>query len=234
MTDLTVMRRENIVNQLAQMEVFNKFPQEVLNQLTEMATIQKLKKGEFLCHQGDVWQYVFFLAKGYLEWTILSFNGNEFILFSLESNEIFWGHSIFDNEPMPASLVATRNSTVYSWHRDSILPFLYKYPETLWELTGILTRRMREAREIIYSLTFQHVPGRLAKLLLEYFSDPEVNSVKRNLTLRSIATRISASPEVVCRIFQRMELDDILELTRENIILLDREALKDLAYSEKQ
>ena len=93
---------------------------------------------------------------------------------------------------------------------------------------------MREAREIIYSLTFQHVPNRLAKLLMEYFSDPEVNSVKRDLTLRSIATRISASPEVVCRIFQRMELDGILELTREHIILLDREGLKELAYSEKQ
>lgn len=226
--------RESIIPQLKQSKVFNKFPQDALARLTKQAKVQKLNKGSFLFHQGDIWPYVIFLASGYLEWTMLSYNGNEFILFTLETNDTFWGHSIFDDKPMPASLVAAKNTTVFYWHRDIILPFLLRYPEALWELTEILTGKMREAREIIYSLTFQHVPNRLAKLILEYFSNPEVNSVKRDLTLRSIATRISASPEGVCRIFQRMENDGLLKLTHEEIILLDRDALEKLAYSEKQ
>ena len=223
-----------IVESLAYLDVFCKLPHDILVQLTNQAVIRKLEKGEFLFHQGDVWPNVIYIDSGELDWTLLSINGNEFVLFSLGAKDIFWGHSMFDDQRMPASLIATKNSVIYIWHRENILPYLYKYPDAMWDVTKILTRKMREAREIIYSLTFQKVPQRLARLLLEYFSDPDVTKVKRNLTLRSIAIRISSSSEVVCRIFQRMECDGIIELTREYIILEDRAALEKLAYSEKQ
>jgi CRP/FNR family transcriptional regulator len=185
-----------------------------------------LAAGEYCCHQGDLWPYVLFLADGAMQWSMLSIGGREQVLFMLSPDEVFGGHSIFDDQPMPASLMATQPSVSYRWNRDVIVPYLYRYPETIWELTGVLTSTMRKAREIIYGLAFQPVAARFASLLLERYSDPDDKSVQRDLTLSAIAARVAASPEVVCRILHQFQSDGVLEVTRATITLFDREALE--------
>jgi len=139
---------------------------------------------------------------------------------------------MFDDQPMPASLMATQDSMVYRWSRDAILPILYRHPETLWEIVGMLTKTMRKAREIIYGLAFQPVAGRLATLLLDRFSDPDDTSVERDLTLSAIASRVASSPEVVCRVLQQFQSEGVLEVTRATITLYDRSALENLVESD--
>ena len=219
---------DHVAQRLSQTEIFNKFPSPVCLELAQLATVRNLALGEFCCHQGDLWPYVLFLADGALQWTMLSVGGREHVLFMLSPDEVFWGHSIFDDQPMPASLMATQPSIVYRWHRDVIVPFLYRYPETLWELAGVLTGTMRKAREIIYGLAFQPVAGRLASLLLDRFSDPGDASVERDLTLSAIASRVASSPEVVCRVLQQFQSEGVLEVTRATITLFDREVLEGL------
>jgi CRP-like cAMP-binding protein len=215
-----------LAQRLSQAEIFNKFPPSVCLELAQLATVRSLLPGEYCCHQGDLWPYVIFLADGAAQWAMLSIGGREHVLFTLSPEEVFWGHSIFDDQPMPASLMATSPSTAYRWHRDVIVPMLHRYPETLWQLAGVLTGTMRKAREIIYGLAFQPVAGRLATLLLERFSDPNDKSVQRDLTLNAIATRVASSPEVVCRILHQFQSDGVLEVTRATITLYDRDALE--------
>jgi CRP/FNR family transcriptional regulator len=219
---------DHVAQRLSQTKIFNKFPSAVCIDLARLATVRNLVPGEFCCHQGDNWPYVIFLADGAMQWTMLSIGGREYVLFMLSPDEVFWGHSIFDDQPMPASLMAAQPSITYRWHRDVIVPFLYRYPETLWELAGVLTGTMRKAREIIYGLAFQPVAARMATLLLERFSDPDDKSVQRDLTLSALASRVASSPEVVCRILHQFQSDGVLEVTRATITLFDREALEGL------
>ncbi len=219
---------DHVAQRLSQTKIFNKFPSAVCIELARLATVRKFAPGEYCCHQGDLWPYVIFLVDGAMQWTMLSIGGREHVLFTLSPDEVFWGHSIFDDQPMPASLMARQISITYRWHRDVIVPFLYRYPETLWELAGVLTSNMRKAREIIYGLAFQPVAARMATLLLDRFSDPDDKSVQRDLTLSAIASRVAASPEVVCRILHQFQSDGLLEVTRATITLFDREALEDL------
>jgi len=222
----------DLVKKLANAEFFGKFPENDRKALAELALPRHLHTGEFSCFQGDIWPNVIFLSQGKLDWSMLSVGGKEHVLFSLNPNEVFWGHSIFDDKPMPASLKATENSTVYRWERKAILPILYRHPETLWEIAGMLTGTMRKAREIIYGLAFQPVAGRLATLLLDRFSDPNDTSVERDLTLDAIASRVASSPEVVCRILHQFQEEGVLEMTRATITLHDRFALEDLSEPE--
>jgi len=219
---------DNLTLQLTKAEFFNKFSDADRAVLVRLAIPRKLQPGEFCCYQGDVWPNAIFLAEGSLQWAMLSLAGREYTFFTLSPGEVFWGHSMFDNQPMPASLMATQDSTVYRWSRDAILPILYRHPETLWEITGMLTKTMRKAREIIYGLAFQPVAGRLASLLLDRFADPGDTSVERDLTLSAIASRVASSPEVVCRVLQQFQTEGVLEVTRATITLFDRGALEGL------
>ncbi len=222
----------DLIKKLTKAEFFGKFSKSDRIELAELAIPRRLESGEYLCFQGDIWSNVIFLSEGNLDWVMVSAGGKEHVLFSLSPDDIFWGHSIFDDEPMPASLKATKNSIVYRWERETILPILYRHPETLWEIAGMLTGTMRIAREVIYGLVFQPVAGRLATLLLERFSDPTDVSVERDLTLGAIAARVASSPEVVCRILHQFQKKGILDVTRATITLHDRLALEDMVEPE--
>ena len=222
----------NLIKKLAKAEFFGKFPEKDRAILAELAIPRRLKAGEYSCFQGDIWANVLFLDEGSLDWSMLSVAGKEHILFSLNPNDVFWGHSIFDDKPMPASLKATKASMIYRWEREAILPILYRHPETLWEIAGMLTGTMRKAREIIYGLAFQPVAGRLATLLLDRFSDPNNTSVERDLTLYEIASRLASSPEVVCRILHQFQREGVLDVTRATITLHNRLALEDMMEPE--
>jgi CRP-like cAMP-binding protein len=222
----------DLTDKLLKAEFFCKFPESDRVALAERAVSRRLHKGEYCCYQGDIWSNVLFLTKGQLDWSMISVGGKEQVLFSVSPNDVFWGHSIFDDKPMPASLKATENSIIYRWDREAILPILYRHPETLWEIAGMLTGTMRKAREIIYGLAFQPVAGRMASLLLDRFSDPNDISVERDLTLNAIASRVASSPEVVCRILHQFQAEGVLEVTRAIITLHDRSALENMVEPE--
>lgn len=217
-----------LAQKLQKASFFGKFPQEDRAFLANNARQRKCDKGEYVFHQGDFWNHVIFVTEGSLDWAILAVSGREQVLFSLNPDDIFFGHTLFDKQEMPASLKATQKTTFFIWDEDTLLPLLYRHPETLWEITGMLTTKMRKAREIIYGLAFQPVAGRLATLLLDRFSHPEDNAVERDLTLPDIASRVASSPEVVCRILHQFQEEGILEVTRATITLNNSAALKEL------
>lgn len=218
----------DLLDRLAQAEVFSNLPEVERAELARLAHRRRVQTGEFLCHQGDTWPNVIFLTSGQLRWAMLSAGGREYVLFTVEPGSVFWGHSIFDGQPMPASLSVVKASEIYQWSREVILPVLYRNPATMWAVTGTLVRVMRRAREVIYGLAFEPVAGRLAALLLGRFGAQQGFPAERDLTLGEIATMIATSQEVVCRMLHQFQSDGVLEITRTTIALRDRAALEKL------
>jgi CRP-like cAMP-binding protein len=223
---------EDLAIRLSKAEVFDKLPPAECAEVAGLARHRPLKAAEFLCHQGHEWPNVIFLASGRLRWAIVSATGREYVLFELEGGSVFWGHSIFDDLPMPASLTTMEDSEVYQWSRDVILPVLYRNPPAMWKLTGNLVGKMRRAREIIYGLAFNPAAGRIANLLLESFPAQEGVPMERDLTLSEMSARVAASPEVVCRLLHQFQADGVIEVTRASITLLKREALEGFRESD--
>ncbi len=219
---------DDLAFRLSQAEFFNKLPAAECTTLAELARRRRLHAGEFLCRQGFIWPYVIFLASGQLRWSMLSASGQEYVLLALKPGDVFWGHSIFDNQPMPASLMAVNPTKVCQWPREVMLPILYRNPAAMWEICTMLARTMRQAREIIYGLAFQPVAGRLAKLLLDRFTGQGSAFIERDLTLSELASMIASSPEVVCRLLHQFHEDGVLEITRASITLRDPAALEQL------
>ena len=215
-------------SQFHQAEIFRDLPEKERQRLLLESNSRKLLKGQFLAHQEDIWRYVVYVHSGQLRWAMLSTSGKEHTLFTINPTETFWAHSIFDNEPMPASLMATKGTEVLLWDHDTILRYLRRYPDVMWEITGMLTRIMRQAREIIYSLAFKPVAGRLASLLLDQYANQASPALERNFTLNDVASTVAASPEVVCRVLYNFQEDGILEVTRASITIHDLEALKNV------
>jgi CRP/FNR family transcriptional regulator len=158
---------------------------------------------------------------------MISAGGQQYTILTAEPGRLMWGHSLFDGQPMPASITAIETADIYLWSREQIAPVFSRYPDTLWAILRLQTLTMRRAREIIYGLAFQPVAGRLAKLLLERYHDTHTPA-GRDMTLTDIAAMVASSTEVVCRLLHSFQNDGILEITRAQITLHDREALEKL------
>ena len=214
---------------LSSNNIFAKIRPPDLEELIERSNLVKLKTGEFLCHQGYKWSKVILVNNGELSWTLLSVAGKEKILFTIRKGEDFWTHSFLDGKPMPASLKAIKDSEIFLWSDEVILPIMYRNPEAIWALNARLVGIMRRAREIIYGLAFQPVASRLARLFLERFLTEDEQAVERDLTLGQIAGIISSSPQVVCKLMYQFHEDGLLEISRATIKLQDIETLKKLS-----
>ncbi len=212
---------------LSTSDVFRQLPERERTELAQIANRKKLEENEFLAYQGDWWPALIIVGTGALKWALISASGNEYVFFTLESGSLFWGHTIFDEQPMPASLVAIKPTVVYSWTREMIQPVLYNYPDAMWEIGKSLVGIMRRNREVVINLAFRPIAGRLAKFLLD-ISDDRVGEIERDFTLGDIANMVASSPEVVCRILYDLQNKDILEITRASITLNDLDALKTL------
>ena len=212
---------------LSSSDVFNRIHEKDRVILAEMAAHHRLDAGEFLSSQGDYWPELILIESGALKWTLLSESGKIHTFFTLESGSLFVGHTFFDDLPMPASLVAIKPSEVYSWNREIIKPIITRYPEVMWEIGKSLVGIMRRNREVVINLAFRQVTGRLAKILFD-MSNEDAKLINRDFTLGEIATMAATSPEVICRVLYELQSQEILEVTRAQIMINDRSSLQEL------
>jgi len=210
---------------LSSADVFRHISEEDRAILAGMATLHHLEAGDFLSSQGDYWPELILIESGVLKWILLSERGKEHIFFTLEPSSIFWGHSFFDDLPMPASLVAKKTSKIYSWNREILKPIISRYPEAMWDIGKNLVGIMRRNREVVINLAFRQMTGRMAKILLD-ISDKDDEPIERDFTLDEIATMAATSQEVVCRILYEMQDQEILHITRAQIMINDRKSLQ--------
>jgi CRP/FNR family transcriptional regulator len=120
------------------------------------------------------------------------------------------------------------DSLLYLWSRDSILPILIHNGQASWELSRLMADRMQDASNLLDGLAFQHVSGRLARLLLDNFEVAGDSAISRHLTLDEMAARIGSTREMVCRALYSFSDKKLIEVTRTEFVLTDRAGLAQL------
>lgn len=219
--------------QLANTEVFGQLNHSERAGLARLARKRAVGKGEILCHQGDNWLQVVYIANGQLRSSINSPDGRSYIISTWETGEIFWAHTIFDQMPMPSTLEAVRASTLYQWNGKDAFEIVLRNPAATRALLKRQTSLIRRRRENIYGLVFNPVVSRLAKLIVGKFSALENLTIQRDLTLDEMAGMVATSPVVVCRLLYQFQTEGILTIKRASITLNDRNALERLIEQEK-
>lgn len=212
-------------------DVLGKFTASQKQRLTSLAVRRVFEREKPLFWQGDSWPNMMLIASGKMQSIIYSSDGRSYVVSTWEKGNEFWGHTLFDGEPMPSTLEAVQESVIYQWDGEEILKILFENPDAMRALLRRKIKLIRKRRETIADLAFQPVTGRLAKLLLEQVPAKE-NSAQRDLTLDQIASMVASSPEVVCRTLYQLQRDGLLQVTRASITLHDRVALERLVGVE--
>ncbi|GAB4503148.1 MAG: Crp/Fnr family transcriptional regulator [Anaerolineales bacterium] len=181
---------------------------------------------------GDIWPYFFLVERGSVDALKESSEGRTLLVNTFSTGDIFWGLAFFqENVPMPVTLEAHEASRLFLWPRETLEPFLARNGRVSWELCRLMAGRMQHASKILEEMTFQPVAGRLARLLLDHFKQAGNSSISRHLTLDEMAARIGTTREMVCRALYDFSDKGVIQITRTEFILTDRERLIGLVES---
>ncbi len=224
---------KKFTKQLTQDPVFTSLPTPELEKLADQASLRSYKKGEWIVHNSDIWPYFLWVESGKINALKESSEGRSLITTTILPQESFWGLAFFQEDmPMPVALVAEKNTKVRLWSRQQFLPFLLKNGQMSWEFARQMVLRMQQASEIVESLAFHPVPGRLANLLLERYSGSGATPVSRDMTLDQMAAHIGSTREMVCRALYKFADDGAIKINRTEFIISNESLLGSIAHRD--
>lgn len=208
--------------------VFNYLSERDRKDLASLAFEKRYSKGQLICMQNDIWKRALYLSEGKLSWVMVAPDGKRQVIFHVLPGSVVWGHSLFDNSPMPASLEATEDSKVCMWHGESILPIVSRNVDAVWAVTHGLVGSMRAVRDVVYGFAFHPVAGRLANLLLKHYAPTEGQTATRDLSLEEMSQMIGSTREVISKILHDFARDGLIEVSRVEIKFTDRARLEQI------
>ena len=198
--------------------------------LVNQAFSRQLSKGQILVLSGEVWPYLLLVTEGKLQALKESSEGRSLVVGAFSPPEVFWGLAFFDEiSLMPVTLVATENTKVALWNREIAAPIIQSESDVAWRLCLMMVERMKQVSMIVEEMAFQPVDRRLARLLLDHFTDSENDSMERRMTLDEMAAQIGTTREMVCRMLYRFSNNEMIQVTRTEFVLTDRDGLRMLA-----
>lgn len=187
---------------------------------------RRYPKGSMILAQGDAGESLYLIASGQVKVVLIHEDGREVILSVLGAGAFFGEMALLDQEPRSAHVVAMTDATLLQLRREDFQARLRSGPDVAIALLRELSRRLRRADETIASLMLLDVNGRIANLLLELADEEGGQRITRRLTHATIGQMVGASRETVSRTMRSLVNREILRVSRKEILLLDRAALR--------
>jgi CRP-like cAMP-binding protein len=197
-----------------------------LESIAKLITEKTAARGEMMILEGDAAKALYFVVSGALKAFKTSSEGKEQILSIVRPGGSYNDVAVFDNAPSPVSLQTLSPVVLYELGRDDVEALLKKYPQIARNVINVLASRVRNLVSLVEDLSFKHVIGRVAKILLEHAGDG-VGAGAR-LTQQDMAALAGTAREVVGRSLKALEDNGIIKLDRHRIVIRNKEALSDM------
>lgn len=188
------------------------------------------KKGENICKQGAFASYVLYISDGLVKLYLESPNNKNINIKILKTSEFIGLSSIYGDNIYNYSAVALKDSTICLIEKDSIKKIIIDNGDFASKLMQGYCKNERLLFDKIRSLGNKQMHGRLADSLLYLHNDDFKEYDIFNLLSRGdIADLAGISRESTVRLLTELKNDNIIEINRKQIKILDINKLKEIS-----
>jgi CRP-like cAMP-binding protein len=195
-----------------------------LDSIKHLFSEVRVDRGEIILLEGELTDRLFFVAEGVVKLFRVSAEGKEQTLELVRPGGSINEVPVFDGGPNPASAQAMGPVLLYTISKNELEAILREHPRVALNVVRVLASRIRRLVSLVEDLSFRHVIGRVAKILLEYAGDGARPG--QRLTQQEMAAIAGTAREVVGRSLKTLEERGIIKLERHRIVVTDKEALK--------
>ena len=211
---------------LATIPLFSRLDEGELARFAEVTREKHYPKGSVILFEDDPGDSLFVVREGRVKVVLVGEDGREVILGMLGVGEHFGELSLIDDQPRSAHVIAMEDALLLVLRRDDFRRRVDASPQVAWSLLIELSRRLRRADGKIGGLVLLDVPGRIARLLLDFAAENDGTKIDKPLTHQTIAQMIGASRETVSRAMREFQDDGWISVERRAISIANRAALE--------
>jgi CRP/FNR family cyclic AMP-dependent transcriptional regulator len=192
--------------QLDRVPLFTDLEPASLQQLAQAMKRRTYRAGEVIFHRDDEGKVLFVIREGRVRIRLTSAEGQEVALAVFGPGDSFGEMAILDGMPRSADAIAIDKVDVSTLSREDFIAVIKAHPEIAVEVMKTLSRRIRQANQMVEDLIFLDVYGRVAKKLLELSEEYGVPSadgtvkIDLRLTQQELASMVGASRESVNKV----------------------------------
>ena len=191
--------------------------------LTELVFEKTAQRGDVLQHDGEPAAALYLVVNGAVKVSIISPEGKEQILDIAGPGDTFNDVPALDDGPSLAGARAMGLVLLYGIRKGDLIAFLRSHPAAAWNAVEVLADKVRQLVALVENLSFRHVIGRVARLLLEHAGDGTAPGPR--LTQQEMAAIVGTAREVVGRSLKTLEEEGVIRFDRHRIVITNRAAL---------
>ena len=174
---------------------FSALPRALAEELSGRSTTRRYRRGDYICQAGEAANRLFVVESGRIAIAVRARDGRESVAAVLGPGALFGELPFFDGEPRSSDARALTAVLLREIPYEAVRTVIDEQPNLLWDVTLILTRRLRATDEALADAMFLDVTGRTAKRLLQIAGDDDEFSLP--VTQEELAAMVGASRERV-------------------------------------
>jgi CRP/FNR family transcriptional regulator len=207
-----------------------------LDRITRQSVIhaavrREYKAGQVVFSEGEACAGLYVVQDGWLKIVKLSYDGREQILRVVGPGEVCNEVTVFACRPNQATGIALDEAIVWIIESEAILRLVDQVPGLARAVTQDLAERALHLLSLVEDLSLRTVEARLARILLERARAGTLHRY-RWATQTEMAARLGTVPDVISRALRGLAGEGLIQVSRNQIQILDHNGLKDKSQSE--
>ncbi|MDU2197415.1 MAG: Crp/Fnr family transcriptional regulator [Peptostreptococcaceae bacterium] len=210
---------------------FNNLSSKETEELISESFITKYEKGTIVHNKNSTCTGLLITISGQFRTFISAPSGREITLFRLLERDvcILSASCVFQNITYDINLEAEEESLAIIIDSSIIKDLSQSNTHVLEFLFNLTQNKLSEVMYVLEQAVFFSLDSRISNFLIE--ESNLINSNTLYLTHESIANHLGSAREVISRILKKFEKDEIIQVSRGNIKILNFEKLNNISNS---
>jgi len=206
------------------------------DQLQNSCSLRQYQKNCEILRKDDHSTDIFFVIEGEVVARSFSEEGKEVSFVTIKNGGLFGEFSAIDGQPRSASISATEDSLIAQMTSKDFRGLVTATPELGLRLVELLVAKTRKLSQRIFEYGTLPVRTRVQRELVRLYESREAeangNLIHPAPSHYEIATRIATHREAVSRELGQLVSEDIIELGKRKIHILDIGKLREISGSD--
>lgn len=193
---------------------------------------QEYDAGQVVFLEGEQEVALYIVQQGWLKAVKISPDGREQVLHFIGPGEAFNAIGVFVEAANPATVIALEPTTAWVIQKNVMLKLLDDYPELARVVIRRLAGRVQQLIAMVEDLSLRTIEARLARYLIEQSTAEQLHR-PRWATQAEMANRLGTVPDVLNRALRSLAKENLIQVERHQIQILDYQGLEAKAELNK-
>lgn len=226
------------IDLLKKCPLFSGLKDDDLKEVRTISTLKRVAKKEVLFSEGEEAKGFYVILSGKVKLYKISADGKEQILHVVSAPDSFAEAALFREGTYPAFAESLSDCELLFIPRKGFIQMIEKNPQLSINMIVSLSHYLRRFASLIEELSLKEVSSRVAKYLLDLSmkllkEGKNPKEVELDLSKTQLALKLGTISETLSRTLAKMKGKGMIEVRKNRISILNREALEEVSSGIK-